>query len=472
MSNIFIIQKEKILKYDSLKSISPLDGRYKNYTKNLRNIFSEYGFIKYRLIVEIYWLKHLSKIPEIKELKPFNKKIDNFLNMIINQFKVKDAYKIKKIEKKTNHDLKSIICFLNKKLSSIKGTNKIIEFIHFGCTSEDINNIAYALMLKHTKKKYILKHWKKIINCMDDMSIKYKKSVILSRTHGQPATPSTMGKEISNFSYRLKRQFKQFEKIKILGKFNGAVGNYNAMLIAYPYLNWEKINKNFVNSFNISWNPYTTQIEPHDYLSEFFSCIFRFNTILIDFTRDMWGYISLNYFKQKIKIHETGSSTMPHKVNPIYFENSEGNLGISNALIQHISWKLPISRWQRDLSDSTVLRNLGSILAYSMISYRFLLLGMKRIKINKKYINHDLKKNYVILLEPLQIIMRKMGIKNAYENIKNLFRGEKVDSKIIKKFIDNLNISNSEKKKLYDLTPNNYIGKSASLAKNIIFYKY
>ncbi|CAL4320877.1 Adenylosuccinate lyase [Buchnera aphidicola (Chaitophorus sp. 3695)] len=460
------------MKYISLKNISPIDGRYKNFTKNLRDIFSEYGFIKYRLIVEICWLKYLSKIPEIKELHPFNDKINNFLNMIIDQFSVKDAYEIKKIEKWTNHDLKAIIFFLNKKLSLIKNTDNMIEFIHFGCTSEDINNIAYALMLKNAKKKYILRYWEKLIFYMDSMSIKYSKSVILSRTHGQSATPSTMGKEISNFSYRLKRQFNQFKKIKILGKFNGAVGNYNALLIAYPYLNWEKINKNFVHSFNISWNPYTTQIEPHDYLSEFFSCIFRFNTILIDFNRDMWGYISLNYFTQKIKFNETGSSTMPHKVNPIYFENSEGNLGISNALIQHISFKLPISRWQRDLSDSTVLRNLGSIISYSIISYRFILLGIKRIKINKKYIHHDLKKNYEILLEPLQIIMRKMGIKNSYEKIKNLFRGKKINSKIIKKFIDELNISNSEKKKLYNLTPLNYIGKSSDLAKKISFYKY
>ncbi|CAL4321048.1 Adenylosuccinate lyase [Buchnera aphidicola (Chaitophorus populicola)] len=460
------------MKYINLKNISPLDGRYKNLTKDLRNIFSEYGFIKYRLIVEIYWLKYLSKIPEIKELCLFNKKINNFLNMIIENFSIKDAYEIKKIEKLTNHDLNSIICFLKNKLSSIKNANNIIEFIHFGCTSEDINNIAYALMLKKSKKQHILKYWKKIIDYMDYMSIKYKKSVILSRTHGQSATPSTMGKEIANFSYRLKRQFKQFKKIKILGKFNGAVGNYNALLIAYPNLNWEKINRNFVNSLNIFWNPYTTQIEPHDYLSEFFSCIFRFNTILIDFNRDIWGYISLNYFKQKINFNETGSSTMPHKVNPIYFENSEGNLGISNALIQHISCKLPISRWQRDLSDSTVLRNLGSIISYSIISYHFILLGLKRIKINKKYIHYDLSKNYSILLEPLQIIMRKMGIQNSYENIKNLFRGEKVNEKIIKKFINNLNISDSEKKKLCSLTPFNYIGKSSVLAKKIIFYKY
>jgi adenylosuccinate lyase len=460
------------MNFSYLKSISPLDGRYNKITKGLREIFSEYGFIKNRIIIEISWLKYLSNISEIKEIDIFDKKTNNFLDEIVNKFSLCDAKKIKKIEKFTNHDVKAIILFLEKKLKNIKNSKKIIEFIHFSCTSEDINNLAYALMLKSVKKKYIIKYWEKIIRKMDLMAYKYRKNVMLSRTHGQPATPSTMGKEIANFSYRLKRQIIQFKKIKILGKFNGAVGNYNAHSFSYPDLNWEKLNKNFLKSLNIDWNPYTTQIEPHDYISEFFLCILRFNTILIDFNRDFWGYISLKYFIQKVDYRETGSSTMPHKVNPIDFENSEGNLGISNALIKHFSSKLPISRWQRDLSDSTVLRNLGTIISYSIISYHFLLRGMNKIKIYEKYLLQDLQKNWKILLEPIQITMRKMGIKNSYDQVKNLFRGKKVNFNIIQKFINKLKISDVEKVKLYNLTPLNYIGYSIDLAKKIKFYKY
>ncbi|CAL4320736.1 adenylosuccinate lyase [Buchnera aphidicola] len=455
-----------------LKSISPLDGRYKKITQGVSKIFSEYGFIKYRVIVEVFWLKYLSNIPEIIELNIFNENTYEVLNKIIKKFNLHDAKKIKNIEKKTNHDLQAIILFLKKKIKKIKNSKKIAEFIHFSCTSEDINNLAYALMLKKAKEKYILPYWKKIIQEMDNMANKYRKDVILSRTHGQPATPSTMGKEMANFSYRFKRQIKQLKKIKILGKFNGAVGNYNAHVFAYPNLNWEEINHNFVKSLNIYWNPYTTQIESHDYISEFFLCILRFNVILIDFNRDIWGYISLKYFIQKINIEETGSSTMPHKVNPIDFENSEGNLGISNTLIQHFSSKLPISRWQRDLSDSTVLRNLGSIISYSLISYYFTLSGIKKIKIYKKYLLKDLKKNWQVLLEPIQVIMKKNGIKNSYEKVKKLFRGKKVNFKIIKKFIKKLDISDSEKNRLYNLTPLNYVGYSIDLAKKIKLYKY
>lgn len=460
------------MKFSYLKSISPLDGRYKKITKGLRKIFSEYQFIKYRVIIEISWLKYLSNIPEIKELNFFNKKINNFLDDIIDKFNLNDVHKIKNIEKSTNHDLKAIIVFLESKLKFIKNSSKIIEFIHFSCTSEDINNLAYALMLKKVKEKYIISYWKKIIKKMDFMACKYQKNVMLSRTHGQPATPSTMGKEIANFSYRLKRQIQQLKKIKILGKFNGAVGSYNAHVIAYPNLNWEKINKNFVKFLKIEWNPYTTQIEPHDYISELILCIFRFNTILINFTRDIWSYISLKYFVQKIDSKETGSSTMPHKVNPIDFENAEGNLGISNSLIQHFSFKLPISRLQRDLSDSTVLRNLGSLFSYSIISYYFILNGIKKIEINKKHLLKDLHKNWEILLEPIQIIMKKIGIKNSYDKVKNLFRGKKVNSKIIYQFISKLKIPDIEKNKLYNLTPVNYIGYSIKLAKKIKSYKY
>ncbi|CAL4320781.1 adenylosuccinate lyase [Buchnera aphidicola] len=457
--------------FSYLKSISPLDGRYNKITKGLRQIFSEYGFIKYRIMIEIFWLKYLSKIPEIPEIS-LDDDSNDILNNIIKNFNLNDANQIKNIEKYTNHDLKAIILFLEKKIKKIKNSKKIIGFIHFSCTSEDINNLAYALMLKKAKEKYILIYWKKIIKKMDYMAYKYRKNVILSRTHGQPATPSTIGKEIANFSYRLKRQMEQLKKIEILGKFNGAVGCYNAHVFAYPDLNWEKINRYFVESLNITWNPYTTQIEPHDYISEFLLCMFRFNTILIDFNRDIWGYISLKYFIQKINFRETGSSTMPHKVNPIDFENSEGNLGISNALIQHFSSKLPISRWQRDLSDSTVLRNLGSIISYSIISYHFNLIGINKIKVYKKNLLKDLKKNWEILLEPIQITMKKMGIKNSYEKVKNLFRGKKVNYKILKKFIDNLKISDLEKYKLYNLTPFNYLGLSINLAKKINLYKY
>lgn len=447
----------------SLTAISPLDGRYEKKTTCLRSIFSEYALIKFRIKIEIFWIKKLSITSEILEVPIFKNSTYLFLNEIINNFSESDAMYIKFLEQDTKHDIKSIEYFLKQKFHLIPELKKIVEFIHFACTSEDINNLAYALMLKDARQKIILKYWKNIIQSIDNMAIKYKEIPILSRTHGQPATPSTVGKEMINFSYRLKRQLKKFKKIEILGKFNGATGNYNAHLSAYPDINWHNISQEFVTSLGVSWNPYTTQIEPHDYIAEFFGCISIFNTILLDFNRDIWGYIALGYFKQKIYFGEIGSSTMPHKVNPIDFENSEGNLGLSNALINHIKHKLPISRWQRDLSDSTVLRNLGVIISYSVVAYDAILLGIKKIEINKNQLLSDLNNHCEVLAEAIQTVMRKFNISEPYEKLKILTQGKSINIIKIHEFIKKLNIPVKEKHRLISFTPINYIGYAVQL---------
>lgn len=447
----------------SLFAISPIDGRYSSKTIKLRCYFSEYAFLKFRVKIEILWLK---RILSLKSLGiNYNSKIFKYLDNIIINFNEKDAYQIKKLEKKNNHDVKSIEYFLKNKLSKLLGKHSILEFIHFSCTSEDINNLAYGLILKNSKKKLIIPIWKKILIEIKNMAFRYHDVPMLSRTHGQPATPTTMGKELINFVYRLQRQLKQFKNIEILGKLNGSVGNYNAHYFSYSNLDWYKISQEFVNSIGLVWNPYTTQIEPHDYISEFFSCISRVNTILIDFNRDIWGYISLNYFNQKLKIQEIGSSIMPHKINPIDFENSEGNLGLSNAIINYFIEKLPISRWQRDLSDSTVLRNIGTAISYSIIAYDSIILGIKKLQINKKILLKDLNRHWEVLAEPIQTIMRKYGVKNSYQKLKNLTRGKKITSNIILNYIKTLKIKDEDKKKLINLTPENYLGLASQLVK-------
>lgn len=451
----------------ALTAISPIDGRYSNSTISLRDIFSEFSFLKYRLNVEIQWLKKIISMSQILEINNIKYKEIIFLDNIIQEFNEKDAEYIKNIEKITNHDVKAIEYFLKKKMSEIKNLSLISEFVHFGCTSEDINNIAYALMLKNTRENVILPLWNQIISILKEMVFQYQYTSLLSLTHGQPATPSTMGKEIANFYYRMKRQYKKLKDIEILGKINGTTGNYNAHLAAYPKVNWHKISKEFITSLGITWNPYTTQIEPHDYIAEFFSCISLFNTILIDFNRDIWGYISLNYFKQKSLAHEIGSSIMPHKINPIDFENSEGNLGLSNALMRHMIEKLPISRWQRDLSDSTVLRNLGVVISYSVIAYHSMILGVSKLEINEKQLLKKLDENWSVLSEPIQTVMRRYGIKNAYEKLKELTRGKDINQYIIHKFISDLNIPKKEKIRLKEITPANYIGGSSEIINEI-----
>ncbi|QIQ41851.1 MAG: adenylosuccinate lyase [Buchnera aphidicola (Microlophium carnosum)] len=455
------------MELNPLTAISPIDGRYNTLTILLRNIFSEFGFLKYRLNVEIQWLKKIINTPQILEIQNIQHTEILFLDNIIKEFNEHDAILIKNIEKKTNHDIKALEYFLKNKISKSKNLFEISEFVHFGCTSEDINNIAYALMVRDARDQIILPLWHKIIDILKKMSFKYKNHPILSLTHGQPATPSTMGKEITNFFYRMKRQSIILKKIEILGKINGSTGNYNAHLAAYPNINWHKISKEFITSFGITWNPYTTQIEPHDYIAEFFSCMSLFNTILIDFNRDMWGYISRNYFTQRLIDCEIGSSIMPHKINPIDFENSEGNLGLSNSLMNHMITKLPISRWQRDLSDSTVLRNLGVAISYSIIAYHSVLSGISKLEINESQLLKNLDENWSVLSEPIQTVMRRYGIKNAYEQLKTLTRGKEINKNIIHIFISNLNIPEKEKKRLKKITPFNYIGGAIQLINEI-----
>lgn len=456
-----------------LTAISPIDGRYYNQTSSLRKIFSEFGLLKFRIQIEIRWLQKLSNTTEIIEVPLFTIDEQYFLDNLIANFNISDAKRIKKIEKITNHDLKSIEYFLQEKITVYPILKKKINtFIHFACTSEDINNLAYGLMLLHAKTIIILPTWLQIINKIKKFSLNYKDIPLLSKTHGQPASPTTVGKEMANFAYRLIRQYNQFEAIKILGKMNGAVGNYNAHVVAYPNINWQKLNKDFVQSLGISWNPYTTQIEPHDYIAEISNCITRFNTILINFNQNMWHYISLKYFKQKNNKKEIGSSTMPHKINPINFENSEGNLGLSNAIFNHFSEKLPKSRYQRDLSDSTVLRNLGIALGYSVIAYQNILNGMNKLIVNKEFLLNEVNQHWIVLSEAIQTIMRRYNIHNAYEHTKKfIFNVNAVNIDSVKIFIESLPLPITEKKRLQQMTPSNYIGLAEILAKDIMKIK-
>lgn len=449
-----------------LKAISPIDGRYANKTSALNDIFSEYGLIAARVLIEVKWLQSLASAPQIEELTPFSTTIIAELDKIVSDFSEDDAETIKSIEATTNHDVKAVEYFLKSKLEDIDGLTEAKEFIHFACTSEDINNLSHAVMLE-AGKQTLIPIMQAIIDQLSDFAISWSAQPMLSRTHGQTASPTTVGKEFANVVARLRRQLFQFEKVEILGKINGAVGNYNAHISAYPDVDWASHAQQFVESLGLQWNPYTTQIEPHDYIAELFQCLARFNTILIDFDRDIWAYISRGYFKQKQIAGEIGSSTMPHKVNPIDFENSEGNLGLANAILNHMAEKLPVSRWQRDLTDSTVLRNMGVGFAYSLIAYQSTQKGLGKLELNETVLNDDLDQAWEILAEPLQTIMRRYGVDEPYEKLKALTRGKKVNAESLAEFIQQLDISQEAKTAMLALTPANYIGQAVELAEQI-----
>ncbi len=451
----------------SLTAISPLEGRYFEKIADLRPIFSEYGLMKFRLTVEIRWLQHLAQHAKLPELPPLSQHANDILNGLIEHFSEQDALRIKHIESVINHDVKAIEYFLKEKIDGNHELKTYSEFIHFGCTSEDINNLSYALSLQASRKQCLLPALDELLAILKNMSHQYAAIPMLSRTHGQPATPTTVGKEIANIAARLQRQAEQLVATPILGKLNGATGNYNAFCIAYPTVDWQLLSKNFVCELDLHWNAYTTQIEPHDYIAEFFAILMRINTILIDFNRDMWGYISLNYFKQKSLQFEVGSSTMPHKVNPIDFENAEGNLGMANALLSYMAEKLPISRWQRDLSDSTVLRNIGVAIAHSALAYQATLKGLSKVSVNEEILQADLNQHWEILSEAIQTVMRRHQIPEPYEKLKAFTRGKPMTQELLQQFIAKLALDDETKKTLYELSPNSYLGYACDLAKRI-----
>ncbi|ENE2789585.1 adenylosuccinate lyase [Yersinia enterocolitica] len=451
------------MELSSLTAVSPIDGRYGDKVSALRPIFSEFGLLKFRVQVEVRWLQKLAACAEIKEVPAFDANANAYLDKIVQEFNEQDAQRIKTIECTTNHDVKAVEYFLKEKVASVPALHAVSEFIHFACTSEDINNLSHALMLQTARQDVILPEWRKIIDSIKALAHQYRDLPLLSRTHGQPATPSTIGKELANVAYRMERQFRQLSQVEILGKINGAVGNYNAHIVAYPEVDWHQFSEIFVTSLGINWNPYTTQIEPHDYIAELFDCVARFNTILIDFDRDIWGYIALNHFKQKTIAGEIGSSTMPHKVNPIDFENSEGNLGLSNAVLGHLASKLPVSRWQRDLTDSTVLRNLGVGLGYALIAYQATMKGISKLEVNEAHLLEELDHNWEVLAEPIQTVMRRYGIEKPYEKLKELTRGKRVDAAGMQAFIDSLALPEAEKTRLKAMTPANYIGRATTM---------
>jgi len=453
------------MKLSALTAISPIDGRYENKTDALRPIFSEYGLFRFRVQVEIEWLKALANHSGIKEVAPFSKNSIKILDNIKNDFSVADAKAIKKIEKTTNHDVKAVEYFIRDKIINHKALKQASQFIHFACTSEDINNLSHALMLKEARDAVLLSKLDETIAVLKTLSKKQAATPMLSRTHGQTASPTTLGKEIAVYVHRLSRQRKQLGKIELLGKMNGAVGNFNAHLSAYPKVNWMALSKTFVKGLGLDWNPHTTQIESHDYMAEYFHVQSRINTILIDFNRDIWSYISLGYFRLKLKKGEIGSSTMPHKVNPIDFENAEGNLGLANGIFEHLAQKLPISRWQRDLTDSTVLRNMGVGIAHTLIAFDSSLKGLSKLDINVDVLDQDLEQSWEVLAEPIQTVMRRYGIDNAYEQLKELTRGHNINQETLHVFIEQLAIPNDAKSRLQALTPQNYIGNAEAQAK-------
>jgi len=452
---------------NSLSAVSPIDGRYGSKTASLRPLFSEFGLIRHRVLVEIRWLQMLSANNAIKEVPVLSATASSLLDSIVEHFSIEDAEQVKTIERTTNHDVKAVEYFLKDKIKDNEELMAVNEFIHFACTSEDINNLSHALMLNTARSDILLPQMQTVIDALTKLAHELADTPMLCRTHGQPASPSTMGKEMANTAFRLERQLKQLKAVPVMGKINGAVGNYNAHLSAYPELDWAEIAQNFVESLGIEFNPYTIQIEPHDYIAEYFDTVARFNTILIDFDRDIWSYISLGYFKQKTIAGEVGSSTMPHKVNPIDFENSEGNLGIANALLNHLSSKLPISRWQRDLTDSTVLRNLGVGIAHAIISYSSTLRGISKLQINKEALAKDLDNTWEVLAEPIQTVMRRYNIDQPYEKLKELTRGQSITAETLKTFVDTLDMPEAAKQELRELTPATYIGNAIEQAKNI-----
>ena len=450
-----------------LTAISPVDGRYGSKTDSLRPIFSEYGLIRHRVIVEVRWLQALATHEGISEVPAFSSHADRLLNDIVEKFSEQDAQRVKNIESTTNHDVKAVEYFLKEKIDGNTELEAVSEFIHFGCTSEDINNLAYALMLREARNQALLPLLDDVVKAIGALAQRYADKPMLSRTHGQTATPTTVGKEMANVSARLQRQREQYAAIPLLGKINGAVGNYNAHLVSYPDVDWPAFSKQFISDLGLEMNPYTTQIEPHDYMAEQFDALARFNTVLIDFCRDVWGYISLGYFKQKTVAGEVGSSTMPHKVNPIDFENAEGNLGIANALFSHFGAKLPISRWQRDLSDSTVLRNTGVAVAHCVIAFESCLKGINKLQLNEVRTAEDLDNSWEVLAEALQTVMRRYGIEKPYEKLKDLTRDHAVNRETLQIFIQTLDLPAAVKQELESLTPASYIGNAREQAQSL-----
>ena len=450
-----------------LTAVSPLDGRYASKCDALSAYFSEYGLMKYRVLVEIRWLQALAAHEQISELAPLSAAASSFLDDVAANFSLEDATRVKEIEATTNHDVKAIEYLLKEKLATYPELTEHLEFVHFACTSEDINNLAYALMLKAGRDEVVLPEMRLVAAKVKDLAQSHAEQPLLSRTHGQPASPTTLGKEFANVHYRLQRQIQALEKAEILGKINGAVGNYNAHFSAYPQLDWQSFARTFVEGLGLQWNPYTTQIEPHDYIAEVFGICARYNTILIDLNRDIWSYIAIGYFKQRTIAGEIGSSTMPHKVNPIDFENSEGNLGPANAVLNHLAEKLPISRWQRDLTDSTVLRNIGVGLAYSTIAYSAALKGLNKLEVNAAAIDADIDSCWEILAEPIQTVMRRYRIEQPYEKLKELTRGKQITQESLQAFIASLDIPDEAKESLLLLTPRSYLGNAVQQAKTI-----
>lgn len=451
-----------------LTALSPLDGRYHGKVSALRPYFSEYALIRYRVQIEIEWFKALSQEPEISEVSAFSAKVVEYLDDLVTNFSEADAEAVKAIEGRTNHDVKAIEYWLKQRLMQNSEIIAPLEFIHFACTSEDINNLSHGLMLLHSRDRVMLPALENIITRLCDMAHQLATTPMLARTHGQPATPTTLGKELANFIYRLKRASKRLSGIVMLGKINGAVGNYNAHLAAYPDLDWERLSRDFVERLGLEFNPYTTQIEPHDAIAELLDAYSRVNTVLLDLDRDLWGYISLGYFKQSTRVGEIGSSTMPHKVNPIDFENSEGNIGIANALLRHLSEKLPVSRWQRDLTDSTVLRNLGVALGHTLLAYDSCSKGLNKLEVSPERLVQDLENAWEVLAEPIQTVMRRYGVPNPYEQLKELTRGKGgITKQMLHQFIGGLALPEVEKARLLKMTPQSYTGKASELASNI-----
>ena len=451
----------------TLTAISPIDGRYRSKAASLSDYFSEYALIRYRVLVEIRWLQQLAAHPGIDEAPAINTSGQALLDNIITDFNLSDAQRVKDIEAVTNHDVKAVEYFIKEKIADHPDLQSQVEFVHFACTSEDINNLSYALMLRDGRDNVMIPAMQTLIDTLRKLAHDTANQPMLSRTHGQTASPTTVGKELANVVYRLERQLQQFKASPILGKINGAVGNYNAHLSAYPDVDWQGNAQQFVEALGLAWNPYTTQIEPHDYIAELFAASCRFNTILIDLNRDIWGYISLGYFKQRAVAGEVGSSTMPHKVNPIDFENSEGNLGIGNAVMQHLAEKLPISRWQRDLTDSTVLRSVGTGFAHSLIAYQATLKGLSKLSLNPQTLQHDLDNAWEVLAEPIQTVMRRYGVEQAYEKLKELTRGQDISQTTLARFVESLDIPTDAKERLLTLRPDNYIGNAEAQARDI-----
>ncbi|MCG5494674.1 adenylosuccinate lyase [Ectothiorhodospira variabilis] len=451
----------------TLTAIAPVDGRYGTKTEMLRPIFSEFGLIRHRVQVEVEWLKALADHPGITEVPALSDHGVQILNGIVEGFAEEDARRVKNIESTTNHDVKAVEYFLKEKIAGNKELEAISEFFHFACTSEDINNLAYALMLKHARSQAMLPLMDEVIHSIKDLAHRHADQPMLSRTHGQPASPTTLGKEMANVVHRLRIARNQVADVALKGKMNGAVGNFNAHLSAYPEVDWEALSQGFIEKLGLEMNPYTIQIEPHDYMAEMFHALARFNTVLIDFSRDVWGYISLGYFKQRVVAGEVGSSTMPHKVNPIDFENAEGNLGLANAVLDHLAGKLPISRWQRDLTDSTVLRNIGLGFAWSVIAYQALSKGLTKLEADTARLDADLEANWEVLAEPIQTVMRRYGVEKPYEKLKELTRGQRIDGPSLRVFIDSLEIPEEAKASLKELTPGRYTGNAGDQARRI-----